>query len=129
MAPDESTYAVLDYLGLTTHKAEYEKVARSLSYIKRTFKVKEEFKLNQIMRPLAVEQNNRKWLRTLLSKMVERGYLYRPSSKKYAKAYDSFANWLSVAHGKIDVIENSVQEAPAKQSFKAPEQQPPTAPQ
>lgn len=110
---DENVFAVLDYLGLTTHKAEYQKVAQALSYIKRTFKVKEEFKLNQIMKPLAVEQNNRKWLRTLLSKLVERGYLYRPSSKKYSKAYDSFANWLSVAHGKIDQLENSDQ-APAQ---------------
>lgn len=107
MAVDEATLAVLDHLGLTTHKAEYVKVAQALAYIKRTFKVKEEFKLNQVMKPLSVEQNNRKWLRTLLGKLVERGYLYRPSSKKYAKAYDSFSNWLSVAHGKIDTIENS----------------------
>jgi|WetSurMetagenome_2_1015567.scaffolds.fasta_scaffold1335015_1 hypothetical protein len=111
---DESNLAVLDHLGLTTHKAEYQKVALALAYIKRTFKVKEEFKLNQVMRPLSVEQTNRKWLRTLLGKLVERGYLYRPSSKKYAKAYDSFSNWLSVAHAKIDSIENAAEQAPAQ---------------
>ncbi len=117
---DESSLVVLDHLGLTTHKAEYSKVAAALAFIKKNFKVKEEFKLNQVMKSLNVEPTNRKWLRTLLGKLVERGYLYRPSSKKYAKAYDSFSNWLSVAHAKIDAVENASPTIELEELAKAP---------
>ena len=98
-------HGMLEHLGLTSSKSETEKVAEALAVLKNDFRTGQHFKLEDVMRVLGVKPSERKWLRTLMGKLVKRGYLYRPSAKKYAKVYESLSSWLAVAQAKIHKIE------------------------
>ncbi len=96
---------VLSQIGLSSPKSESEKIARALGILKSKFGTAQSFKLEDVLAATGNSQRERKWLRTLLSKLVARGYLYRPAKKKYAKTYESLANWLAVVSAKVDRIE------------------------
>lgn len=96
---------VLSQIGLSSPKSESEKIARALGVLKTKFMCAQNFKLEDVLAVTGNSQKERKWLRTLLSKLVVRGYLYRPAKKKYAKTYESLANWLAVVSAKVDRIE------------------------
>lgn len=96
---------VLSQIGLSSPKAKSGKIARALGILKSKFRCAQDFKLEEVLAAAGEGQRDRKWLRTLLSKLVTRGYLYRPSKKKYAKTYESLANWLAVVSAKVEHIE------------------------
>ncbi len=96
---------VLSQIGLSSPKAQSGKIARALGILKTKFRCAQSFKLEDVLAATGNSQRERKWLRTLLSKLVARGYLYRPAKKKYAKTYESLANWLAVVSAKVDRIE------------------------
>lgn len=102
MAHDDE---VLKQIGLSSPKADCVKIARAISVLKTRFRTGQNFKLEDVLAATGEGQRGRKWLRTLLSKLVARGYLYRPARKKYAKTYESLANWLAVVTAKVEQVE------------------------
>ncbi len=97
---------MLSHLSLSSFKSDRSKVAAALAVLKKEFRTGQHFKLEDVMRLLNVKSAQRKWLRTLMGKLVKKGYLYRPSTKKYAKVYESLSSWLAVAQAKIHKIES-----------------------